>query len=117
MLQSATFYFSESSNPFTSAGVTSPQTLTLRNASGTWSQQVTPSRTSFSGMAVSFTFTLSDITTDNLILDVTNFGEWTMMTEADFTGSAIPEPSTYAAIAGISMLGFAMWRRRRQVVR
>ena len=27
--------------------------------------------------------------------------------------SAIPEPSTYAAIAGASMLGLAMWRRRR----
>jgi DNA-binding beta-propeller fold protein YncE len=28
--------------------------------------------------------------------------------------SAIPEPSTYAAIAGVAMLGFAGWRRRRQ---
>jgi hypothetical protein len=27
--------------------------------------------------------------------------------------SAIPEPSTYAAIAGVAMLGFAGWRRRR----
>lgn len=29
-------------------------------------------------------------------------------------GSAIPEPSTYAAIAGVAMLGFAGWHRRRQ---
>jgi hypothetical protein len=28
--------------------------------------------------------------------------------------SAIPEPSTYAAIAGAAMLGLAVWRRRRQ---
>jgi len=28
--------------------------------------------------------------------------------------SAIPEPSTYAAIAGAAMLGFAVWRRRRR---
>lgn len=30
-----------------------------------------------------------------------------------FSPSAIPEPSTYAAIAGAAMLGFALWRRRR----
>jgi hypothetical protein len=29
------------------------------------------------------------------------------------SGSAIPEPSTYAAIAGAAMLGLATWRRRR----
>ena len=28
--------------------------------------------------------------------------------------SAIPEPSTYAAIAGAAMLGLAVWKRRRQ---
>lgn len=28
--------------------------------------------------------------------------------------SAIPEPSTYAVIAGATMLGLAVWRRRRQ---
>lgn len=28
--------------------------------------------------------------------------------------SAVPEPSTYAAIAGAAMLGVAVWRRRRQ---
>lgn len=30
-----------------------------------------------------------------------------------FTASAVPEPSTYAAIAGGALLGFAAWRRRR----
>jgi len=29
------------------------------------------------------------------------------------TGSAIPEPSTYAALAGAAALGLALWRRRR----
>lgn len=29
-------------------------------------------------------------------------------------GSAIPEPSTYAALTGLGALGFAFWRRRRQ---
>lgn len=30
-------------------------------------------------------------------------------------GSAIPEPSTYAAIAGAAALGLALWHRRRRV--
>jgi hypothetical protein len=30
-------------------------------------------------------------------------------------GPAIPEPSTYAAMAGVAALGFAAWRRRRCV--
>ncbi len=31
--------------------------------------------------------------------------------------SAVPEPSTYAAIAGAAMLGLAVWRRRRRQTR
>ncbi|MDO8540710.1 MAG: PEP-CTERM sorting domain-containing protein [Opitutaceae bacterium] len=31
----------------------------------------------------------------------------------NFTASAIPEPSTYAAIAGVAALALAAWRRRR----
>jgi hypothetical protein len=34
--------------------------------------------------------------------------------ELTWTASAIPEPSTYAAIAGGVMLACAIWRRRRQ---
>lgn len=33
---------------------------------------------------------------------------------ANMAFSAIPEPSTYAAIAGAAMLGLAVWRRRRR---
>jgi len=32
------------------------------------------------------------------------------------TASAIPEPSTYAALAGVMCLGLAWWRRRRATV-
>jgi hypothetical protein len=32
--------------------------------------------------------------------------------ETSFTISAIPEPSTYAALAGLAALGLAIWRRR-----
>lgn len=36
------------------------------------------------------------------------------VTQLEISGvSAVPEPSTYAAFAGIAMLGFAAWRRRR----
>lgn len=33
----------------------------------------------------------------------------------NFTASAVPEPSTYAALAGLLALGFAFWRKRRQL--
>lgn len=35
------------------------------------------------------------------------------LAEVRLFGSAIPEPSTYAALFGASALGFAFWRRRR----
>jgi hypothetical protein len=31
-----------------------------------------------------------------------------------FSATPVPEPSDYAAIAGVSLVGFALWRRRRQ---
>ncbi len=31
----------------------------------------------------------------------------------NFSVSAIPEPSTYAAFAGLGALGLAFWRRRQ----
>lgn len=45
-----------------------------------------------------------------------NYSTFIMDASYTFLGngmSAIPEPSTYAAIAGAAMLGLAVWRRRR----
>ena len=35
--------------------------------------------------------------------------------QLEFTTTAVPEPSTYAALAGAGVLGLAFWRRRRAV--
>jgi fibronectin-binding autotransporter adhesin len=48
-------------------------------------------------------------------------GRWSITQEGNnlmavFTTSAIPEPSTYAAIFGVVVLGFCVSRRRRQAV-
>ena len=44
------------------------------------------------------------------------FGTFALWSNGDitFTGAAIPEPSTYAAIIGVAMLGFGAIRRRMQ---
>ena len=110
-VQTASFYFADSQG---FAGVYFPYQLRLRNDSA--SVDVLGEIYTFMGdtlTAVPFTFDLGNVATDHLILDVQPWGEWTMMTEATFTASAIPEPSTYAVIAGVAMLGFAIWRRRR----
>ncbi len=42
-------------------------------------------------------------------ITVASTGDW-------LTTSAIPEPSTYAAVAGLAALGLAAWRRRRSLM-
>jgi fibronectin-binding autotransporter adhesin len=51
--------------------------------------------------------------------NATNGGTWSLVAvgnnlNLNFTASAIPEPSTYAALAGVCALGLAAWRKRRR---
>ncbi|MSU31451.1 MAG: PEP-CTERM sorting domain-containing protein [Pedosphaera sp.] len=32
--------------------------------------------------------------------------------DLQFSASSVPEPSEYAAVAGVALVGFAVWRRR-----
>jgi hypothetical protein len=106
----------------------------LQVASGTMSAPTpgVPFSTTFSGNAASYIFTSgatagTDTYRAYIGLSFTNNlgalqqGVLTVsMVDGGFQGpgitlnaSAIPEPSTYAAMAGSAMLGFAVWRRRR----
>lgn len=78
---------------------------------------ITPQATG-SGTAIwrSITLTSTAIpSASSLSLRWTNTGTTTQyrLDDISITGSAIPEPSTYATIAGAAALSFAAWRRRR----
>ena len=113
-IQTATFYFADSNG---AAGVAFPRELTLLNSANNGPGSMSVSDPSGAGSTMPVTFNLNGLVTDHLILGIPAqdfVGGWTMMTEATFTTSAIPEPSTYAAIAGAMGLGVAVWRKRKR---
>lgn len=113
LIDSASFYFADSGGL---ADVVFPYSLELCTDSDFIALATYPDVTD-SHMAKLSAFSLATVRTDHLVLNVEPLaGAWMMMTEASFTGSvapsAIPEPSTYAALAGAAILGLAIWRRR-----
>jgi len=87
-------------------------TLTDRTATDTTLTAVL-SGEDFSTITHSFTFDF----TGPLFVGPSTYGANGVNVSFDnltYSTSAVPEPSTYAALAGLGMLGFAMLRRRRQ---
>ena len=68
---------------------------------------------------------ISGLTASNYSIDTSLFTNtpavgWTLATSSDgnslllnYAPTAVPEPSTYAALAGLTALGLVVWRRRR----
>lgn len=64
------------------------------------------------GFFTSYVGTISSGLTGTVTLSDPSYNN-TVFTVTSLTISAVPEPSTYAALAGLAALGFVAWRRRR----
>ncbi|WP_438481144.1 PEP-CTERM sorting domain-containing protein [Oleiharenicola lentus] len=128
--------FADSSRLFLNVGANNPEGMGL-SVNGYDLERITISA-SFAGLVwdtsagtlpdptfffQNYVGTYAQVSTDNArIVDFNNFSP---VNEATITIdtltisytplSAVPEPSTYAAIAGMCALGFATWRRHRSV--
>ncbi len=69
-----------------------------------------------SGTTVGFTYSLSGFVSEQFSLQAyhSDPGEhqWIMMSEVELNYTAVPEPSTYAALLGLAALGAVIVRRR-----
>lgn len=107
-------------NSATTYNFTSGGTILAANTTYWW---VASAATSTNQAYISFTnsasFTSPDGWTLGVIRSTTNSGttwnDFNTGQELRFSvnASAVPEPSTYAALAGAAALGLAVWRRRR----
>lgn len=97
------------------AGVGLPTHATLWNNDG-YNSSFALSNPAGAGTTVPLSISGFSYTGSSLNFNLTGANQWIMLTEVTFTGStasAIPEPSTYAALAGVAALGLVAWRRRR----
>ena len=98
-------------------------TLTGASTLGSLTINLTAGAGFGAGVYTLFDFSSGSVTTSSF--DVSDFAFGTTISGFSYslastgnllqlTASAIPEPSTYAAIAGAAMLGLAVWRRSKQ---
>lgn len=93
------------------AGVALPSALTLTTVG--FNQSFTVVNPAGAGTTVALSHGGFEVTTSSITLVATRSTQWTMFSEVQFFDTVIPEPSTYAAIAGVAALGLAAFRRRR----
>lgn len=80
------------------------------------SLSVTMTGGNLTGMSYSIIDTTSPVTTFDTFAIRWGSGsnQFATVNLESFSVSSVPEPSTYAALLGLGMLGFAAWRRRRR---
>lgn len=96
------------------AGVGLPVNVTLAGAGG-FSQGFPITNPAGTGTTVPLVLSGFSYTGDSITLTIPANYQWLMLSEVTFTGaSAVPEPSAYAALAGVAALGIVVWRRRNR---
>jgi uncharacterized protein YaiE (UPF0345 family) len=104
----ANSYAGESGLNVSADGVETFQTLTFVYNSNTSTITGT-----LGSISATYLIDVADRLTGNLGVALSFRGAGVRIDDLGITGSAIPEPSTYAAVAGLAVLGFVAVRRRR----
>ena len=101
---------------FNAAGSTVNWNNTFWSSNQSWLVYDSATTTSFSNLSLTSTnWADGSGNLFNTVLSGASFALGTVGNDVylNYTAAAVPEPSTYAALAGLAALGFAMWRRRR----
>ncbi|GEM_PF-5977649 len=110
-VQSATAWFADSDSA-AGVGLPSDVTLSTDGMSVVFSEVFGVTNPAGDGTTVPIGLNGFSVTTDHLILTSSRASSWTMLSEVTF--SAVPEPSSYAALVGILSLSAVVIARRRR---
>ncbi len=105
---SVSVYFADSNG---AAGVGMPDSVTLSDG-GSFSQTFLVTDPAGGGSTVESVFSGFSVSTTTLRVSFVRDYQWTMISEVQFF-SPVPEPASFAAVAGLAALGGALVRRRR----